>query len=324
MPFESNTRKVLYEYFEAKQFSQERINANDKPELYRYEEKIGTQLIDMGVEQVIGLVQYLRNYGYQFTTIRAMYGVYNSAVDMYIKQKYADLPYQKKNGFDMLSWKEIITAVSNKEPLLTEVDIDNALKAIDQNEPIYERGVMAKIVMLLHYAGVQKSEQILDIKWEHVDFEKRLIATSYRDIPVSDILYDLLNECKKIHSFVGKKGQTYKMDGYRGCIVKAGSIGVFADKFQDKTKTQAVRDISKLLHIVKKHAKNEKLTAKNLYQFGFYKYMVSKLGKEHAVQILQSVRNKEYIKVFKQLLSEYGCQCPNVTAFKEEINQYIQ
>ena len=321
------TKQLIDEYLETRAESfvtASRIQI-DRPELYAYENKIGKQLVEMNVDEayeMISTVSYKKAHGtvsgLQPTTITQIIHLYREVVNYYIEHYglvYNAFANRKMKGVS--ATREI--AKFNK-PFMKE-DLEGIIESIHEtyDEP---RASYLECMLLLFYNGFAKSEEIVRLTEDMINFRTRQVSLPGRTITLSQRCLELLQFVHDLDEMPSVR-QSYRMLSWNGGYFKFPVRQKEADGF-DSRSIQRVREsigvkitkeINMELHV--------NVEIRTLYLLGFYDMMCEKVGKEHTEELLLAVRDSDAAEELMNYASIYGIQEKNVTVLKKYMSRFI-
>lgn len=297
----------------------------DRLEVYKYEEKIGKQLVDMNVNELFDMMCTFKNQRahepnaapISITTFKKIVSAYRNIFDMYI-DKYELI----KNPFYNAKFKGIRgdEFIVNARGRFTYSDVE---ETIDKLHRIYDedRADYYELLIRLFYEGFAESQEIVSVKEEDINFRRNEVRLPGRIITLSNKCMTLL---KKIHNLDQIKigfafGDMVSWHGsYIKLCVKAGG----GDEFQNVDLVDAGRKINNAFTACISKPCGIDIRYRKLYLLGFYDFLVKKYGEEYTNSMIKSSRVQQHIDDLTAARNEYGLTITNLTYLKHCLIQF--
>lgn len=305
----------------------------DKPALYEYENIIGKELIDMDVDDLIGLIVHLKNTrkGKQIrflithssidnivTVLRALFDWYIYNVEVIIN------PLNDKR----MKGKALLESIAkNMEPfnwdyvkeIISLIHVDKESDYADYLE----------LILLMFHDGFATAQEIIMLKEEQIDHRHHTAKLIGKTVNISDRCYELLmkfhdmeimNSYHKPCFMLGWHGGFFKFPVMKK---KEDEVYDVQSRFNDRTLKEVSDIIPRLIMTHINDQYETKINYINLYYLGFYDYLVGKYGLERTQQILTSSRNSADINELMTSARMYGVTQENVSHLKRYLRPFI-
>jgi len=329
-----STKELIDEYFDSIKYDVAKNTLPkvkptvDRPELYTYEIKIGKQLVEMNADEILDMLFYIETHSTTFSanTSITMSSVY-ARISQYrnIVNYYIDHYEVIKNPFNdkKLKGKNVSDYMNSKVKGLSVEDVERAIEAI-QNAYIDYRRDYYECVVRLFYEGVATPQELIDIKKEHINFETKEISINNKVIRLSERCFELFIRQHNATQVEAWRGY-YDAIPYRGSFIKFYVRSQSVPEFDDLDVGQITSKISKIItKCIRQDLHIDIKSYREIYGLGFYNFFVKKVGnKDKADEIINSVRNAEYVEIIMQAAKEYGVSATNSSQVKEILRKYI-
>lgn len=328
-----STKQVFDGYFASTKMKPETIRKSrpqvDRPELYRYEEKIGKQIFDMNEDELFEMVKSFgdnrrvttdnEHFGISF----ASYGQISSMLRR-IFSWYSDNVRLIRNPWNDPKMKGAVAATrltEGKKPFTTETMNDIIQKVRDYyNE---DRADHIELTILLFYCGFAEAQEIATMKERDIDFKHHTVSLSGRTVRLTDRCFELLVKIHNMETMDGWRGD-FVMTSWHDSYFKLSVRPVEADGFNNRTLSQVSAQINQILLIMVKKNLNVNINYRVLYLLGFYDFLCKKEGKERVKEILTSIRVQEDVDAFINLANYYGMNVNAPTHLKRNLRMFIE
>ena len=322
-----DTAFLLDEYFKTKPATTvKKIRGQiDRPELYEYEKSIGKPLVDMEPQEIVDMIKSFKNRSYSNKVYRVSYRTYDTILSFYrdFFNWYIDNYEVIKNPCNdkKIRGNNVIDILDSSVKAFTKDDMEDVITKIRNND-IEEYADYREAIMRLFYEGFPQAIDIVNMKDEDINHEKKTVMVRGREIQLSDRLYELL---KKIHSteeFPAHRGN-YIMSSYRGSYFKFPSREKYEDELDLRDPEYWAMYIGRMFNRDIKNKLNININARMLYLLGVYDFMVKSVGQEETNRLIMSVNNSEDTRKIMALAKEYGIVEQNVTTLKRMLMPFV-
>lgn len=300
----------------------------DRPEVYAYEIKVGKQIFDMDVDELLGLILSFNNerrfgdsnFSISYGSIDQIASTYRSIWNYYIDNiEIIRNPWNDKRMRGAALAKRLS---ESKEPFTYDV-IDTAITNLYNEHP--DDNYTPKYIeclLLLFYNGFAEAQEIVLLKEDMINFKTHEVRLTGRTVHLSDRCFELLQYVHNLDEIDTQRG-TYKAvpyhDGYFKFVVRAKD----ADAFQAKTLTEAGAVLTRKITMCVRKKYGIDINYRIVYLLGFFDYIVSKTSLERAKELVTSVRSSEDAQELMRYAGEYGVVADNVTYIKKCLRPFI-
>lgn len=298
----------------------------DRKEVYAKEIELGKQLVDMDEQELFDMIIGFKNRKavtsdevmISGASFRKYVSAFRSLFDFYINN-YEVI----KNPFRSARFKGIQadTEFAAKKRRFTK---DVMMDAIQKVRSYYEqdRADYLELLIRLFYEGFSDAKEIIELKEEMIDFEKKEISLPGRTIKLSDRCFELLLINHNSEVIENVRGQ-FLLLPWHGGYFKVINRPKEADNFQSYTAVEAGRKINRV--IVMKIAKqfDIDINYRKLYLLGFYEYGVEKYGEERMKELVTFCNDHEAHTTFVALARSYPIQLENMIELKRSLTIFI-
>lgn len=298
---EITTRELLTRYYQSlnDDYKARAAEINiDKPELFTYEEQIGKELLDMNVDELIGLIRILvkgRSYSTQqiMSVMRDLFNYYIDIAEVKIKNPFSDKRMIRRNVA-----REI---VKEREPIRF-AKIEETLNEIRVKEPQYADYI--ELILRLWYDGLFKADEIVNLKEKDINPKTLMVSLPGRTARLSFRTYSLLRKFEELDEIEGAR--KYELKTWHGGCFKF----IFNQKTIDHADDTPFREMcQKIYYIIKVHVDykyDTEFTYRNVYWLGFFDYLCRKYGEKKTTEMIISYRNTDDIRTLEYEAKEYG------------------
>lgn len=323
------TEELLNQFYESMSGTsiEKMRNQIDKPELYEYEKKIGKELIDMNVDEILGLIDAYsskrKNKTITFmvshssfdqisTQLRGIFNYYIDNIEL-VRNPFNDKRLRGQAAIEGLA--------RGKEPFRWSI----VEKIIDELHQDFEedRADYLELILLLFYNGFAKANEIVSFTEKDVDHRSRKVILPGKTVCLSERCYNLLVKFNKQNTISGWRGD-FALCGWHNSYFK------FIIR-PSKSKELDGRDITLMNDIINRYISkdindkyNTKINYRLLYSLGFYDYIVKKHGEEKTNKMITSYRDSEDVAELMSLAREYGVKADNISHLKRFLRPFIE
>lgn len=308
----------------------------DKPALYEYEAKVGKELIDMNVDELINFIIFMRNYrnGKQVrflcshTSIDQFMTVLRSVFNWYIYNV------------------EVIINPTN-DPRMRGLNlIENIASDLDTFDWEFLQGIIEKIhedkdrdyadylelIMLMYHDGFAHPEEVVRLKEDQIDRRHRLARLPGKTVQFSDRTYELLlkfHEIKIMNSYhkpcfmLEWNGSYFHFPVMKRKELTKDDVQYVQAEFDKRPISFVCNIMSRLIATNVNDKYETKINYQNLYYLGFYDYLVRTYGVERTQQMLTSRRNSDDVATIMTAARIYGVKLDNVSHIKRYLRPFI-
>ena len=325
-----STRELFDRFYEDSNYSPSRI-ANvkknlDVPILYEYEMKIGKQMVDMDKDEFIQLVRVLLTKSLDpnvrvpilYTTYKNLRTFMISVCEWYsnnIEPIKIWLRTPELKGSEGLA-----TILKLSADTLTWDALQNVFNDIEK-EHGKDRADYIRLMAGLFHCGFYEIKEIIELKEKDVDLRRMSVILPGRVVKLDEATAKLLQANHAATSFYGAKHEFFMLswrDSYVHFVVSPN----YADDYNSRSESEVAILINKMMVVYVRNGYGINITFKNIYWLGFYDYIVSQCGEEHAKEIITT--DRQYIEELTQYAREFGVS-PKMTASytKTHLRMYV-
>lgn len=296
----------------------------DRDEVYLYEKKINKRLFDMDADDLIGYFVYCFNNenktcNFSYLSIPKIASMYRNIWNFYIENiEIIKNPWNNKK----MKGKELLKRIScSKKALTFEIlqdKINNLYNEYPSNSYIPK---YIECLLLLFYNGFSTANEIISLKKDMINFKTKEVKLRGRTLQLSDRCFELLeyvHGLDDVHSTKAKYKAVSYHGGYFKVIIRESSV----DNFQDESIVKVASTINRKIKLSINNDFNLEINYRNIFLLGFFDYIVKKIGKEHAIEIITSVRNEKDIEELMRYAREYGINSCNISYIKKTLEPF--
>lgn len=297
------TKELLDQYLRTKENIQfDKVYSQvARPELFKYEEEIGKQLVEMNAEELFGLFDKLSDIKHR--TIQQIVSFYRGAINYY---SFNYEPVVNCLNMDEFRGINLIKRITANRRKFTKDDIDYAISKIREvySDSIPKQNYLECIIWLF-YEGFANSTEIVDIKEEDISFKDRTIKVSGKTITLSERAMYLLKYVHDMES-IDTYRRTIDMVDWRGRYFKYPVLSKNLGSFQLKDKQIVASIINRKITVDINKECETNLDYVNLYYLGVYQKFIKKCGSEELAKEMVYNDKVEYSRFISDFIAEEG------------------
>lgn len=318
------TKELLDKYFDEvapKSYHTWR-KALDKPEMYNYIDKIGVELVDMDVEQMIGLIKALNP---SSTTVQHFRTVLQQIIVYYI-----DNIELVRNPFTnpKLKGTQLQNILIEEKAVLTWDMVKKAIAKL-KAQTNTQKSEYVELIAELFHCGFCDADEIMQIREQNIDFQDMSIAIIGKTIKLSQRCAELL---PKVHNYHLSSHKRYiyaiYRDNYIPMYITAEKEDSINEYTPDVYKTRLYKQLTNNLF----DSNGDYINYSSLYWLGFYDYLVENTSKEFVDEFV----NTECVKVGKSKNKDndlqtilnyaklYGVKTESITVIKRFLKRFAR
>lgn len=308
-----STRELLDRFYADESYNQTRRNTVrntiDNDLLFKYEEKIGKELVDMNKEETIQLVRVLLTQSldpkeqspilfYTYKQVKLMLTVvcewysYNiEPIPIWLRSP--DLKGNKglmkilETAAKPLEWQDLL-------------DIFTDMRKQGKND----RADLIELLCGLFHCGFYELSEVINLKEKDINFRTRQVILPGRVVKLDVRTITLLQANHKATTF--NSFRTSLMRSWNGSYMHFVVSPNYADTFDARPEKEVAIALNKLLSEYIRNWYDLKITFRNIYWLGMYDFFIEKCGLEHTKKLVMSFRNSDDINELLSIASEFG------------------
>lgn len=322
-----DTASLLDEYFTTRpETTAKKIRGQiDRPELYSYEKEIGKPLVDMESQEIAEMIKTFSNKSFSNKVYKMSYRTYDTLLSILrdFFNWYIDNYEVIKNPCNdkKIKGRNVVALFADDVKIFDKDAMEEAIERI-RNDQIEEYADYQEAIIRMFYEGFPEAIDIVNLKEDDINHEKKTAIVKGREIQLSDRLYELLVKINHMDEYPAHRG-SYLLLSYRGSYFKFPTRAKFEKEFNDRPPEYWAGHISRLFNRDIKNKLDININARTLYLRGFYDYMVSKVGQEETDRLIMSIRNSDDSRKIMSLAEEYGVVEQNVTTLKKVLMPFV-
>lgn len=322
-----DTASLLDEYFTTRpETTAKKIRGQiDRPELYAYEKEIGKPLVDMESQEIAEMIKTFSNKSFSNKVYKMSYRTYNTLLSILrdFFNWYIDNYEVIKNPCNdkKIKGRNVVALFADDVKIFDKDAMEEAIERI-RNDQIEEYADYQEAIIRMFYEGFPEAIDIVNLKEDDVNHEKKTAIVKGREIKLSDRLYELLVKINHMDEYPAHRG-SYLLLSYRGSYFKFPTRAKFEKEFNDRPPEYWAGHISRLFNRDIKNKLDININARTLYLRGFYDFMVDTVGKEETDRLIMSIRNSDDSRKIMSLAEEYGVVEQNVTTLKKVLMPFV-
>ena len=322
-----DTASLLDEYFTTRpETTAKKIRGQiDRPELYAYEKEIGKPLVDMESQEIAEMIKTFSNKSFSNKVYKMSYRTYDTLLSILrdFFNWYIDNYEVIKNPCNdkKIKGRNVIALFADDVKIFDKDAMEEAIERI-RNDQIEEYADYQEAIIRMFYEGFPEAIDIVNLKEDDINHEKKTAIVKGREIQLSDRLYELLVKINHMDEYPAHRG-SYLLMSYRGSYFKFPTRAKFEKEFNDRPPEYWAGHISRLFNRDIKNKLDININARTLYLRGFYDFMVDTVGKEETDRLIMSIRNSDDSRKIMSLAEEYGVVEQNVTTLKKVLMPFV-
>lgn len=322
-----DTASLLDEYFTTRpETTAKKIRGQiDRPELYAYEKEIGKPLVDMESQEVAEMIKTFSNKSFSNKVYKMSYRTYDTLLSILrdFFNWYIDNYEVIKNPCNdkKIKGRNVVALFADDVKIFDKDAMEEAIERI-RNDQIEEYADYQEAIIRMFYEGFPEAIDIVNLKEDDINHEKKTAIVKGREIQLSDRLYELLVKINHMDEYPAHRG-SYLLLSYRGSYFKFPTRAKFEKEFNDRPPEYWAGHISRLFNRDIKNKLDININARTLYLRGFYDFMVDTVGKEETDRLIMSIRNSDDSRKIMSLAEEYGVVEQNVTTLKKVLMPFV-
>lgn len=322
-----DTASLLDEYFTTRpETTAKKIRGQiDRPELYAYEKEIGKPLVDMESQEIAEMIKTFSNKSFSNKVYKMSYRTYDTLLSILrdFFNWYIDNYEVIKNPCNdkKIKGRNVVALFADDVKIFDKDAMEEAIERI-RNSQIEEYADYQEAIIRMFYEGFPEAIDIVNLKEDDINHEKKTAIVKGREIQLSDRLYELLVKINHMDEYPAHRG-SYLLLSYRGSYFKFPTRAKFEKEFNDRPPEYWAGHISRLFNRDIKNKLDININARTLYLRGFYDFMVDTVGKEETDRLIMSIRNSDDSRKIMSLAEEYGVVEQNVTTLKKVLMPFV-
>lgn len=322
-----DTASLLDEYFTTRpETTAKKIRGQiDRPELYAYEKEIGKPLVDMESQEIAEMIKTFSNKSFSNKVYKMSYRTYDTLLSILrdFFNWYIDNYEVIKNPCNdkKIKGRNVVALFADDVKIFDKDAMEEAIERI-RNDQIEEYADYQEAIIRMFYEGFPEAIDIVNLKEDDINHEKKTAIVKGREIQLSDRLYELLVKINRMDEYPAHRG-SYLLLSYRGSYFKFPTRAKFEKEFNDRPPEYWAGHISRLFNRDIKNKLDININARTLYLRGFYDCMVNKVGQEETDRLIMSIRNSDDSRKIMSLAEEYGVVEQNVTTLKKVLMPFV-
>lgn len=319
---ERDTQTVLELFFVFNNWDDERIRKSgsrlNSPYVYQFEISLGKKIFEMNSDELLEMIKGMKGKisGYiSYNTYRGFRFFCNNVWKYYINNIEPTMnPWSSKN----LQVDSVVKLLALSKPKITkdflEETIENARLTYPANDPHYE---YCEMFVRILYDGVESVREALSIAETQIDFDKKIIHFSYKEVYLSDRSIELLKYCHNLEGFVVYR-ETLTPVSYNGSYIPV----IVKKNFKDSINARPIDSVSQSILNSLKIFMDKELSVKQIYKLGYFDFMVSRIGEE-AIRNIVSENNREDNRTLIRLSAEYGYPVQTTAGIRNDLREFL-
>lgn len=322
-----DTASLLDEYFTTRpETTAKKIRGQiDRPELYAYEKEIGKPLVDMESQEIAEMIKTFSNKSFSNKVYKMSYRTYDTLLSILrdFFNWYIDNYEVIKNPCNdkKIKGRNVVALFADDVKIFDKDAMEEAIERI-RNDQIEEYADYQEAIIRMFYEGFPEAIDIVNLKEDDINHEKKTAIVKGREIQLSNRLYELLVKINHMDEYPAHRG-SYLLLSYRGSYFKFPTRAKFEKEFNDRPPEYWAGHISRLFNRDIKNKLDININARTLYLRGFYDFMVDTVGKEETDRLIMSIRNSDDSRKIMSLAEEYGVVEQNVTTLKKVLMPFV-
>lgn len=295
-------------------------------QLYAYELKIGKELVDMDVDELIEFFSNMKlrknsassNMIPSNNSIDQILVIYRQIFDYYIEEiEVIKNPFRnpKMRGTELFK-----NMYKNKERLTWNV-VEDIIRKLHKDYP-QERADYIELIILLYYNGFESAQEIVEMQDKDINHKTQTVLLPGKTVHLSDRCYTLLTKFNTMTELEGWRN--YVLASWRGSYFKFIIRGSKAHEIDDRPLDAMRQNVNVPLCKYVNNQYNTHINYSNLYLLGFYDYMVKRFGADELDGMLLSNYDSDSVKQLQQAAREYGFRFESISHLKRRLRMFIK
>lgn len=321
-----NTAELLDQYYATKpQSTVEKTRAQiDRPELYRYEQKINKPLVEMDCLEIIDMLKSFNNANYSEKQYKMSYRTYDFLIstlrgffDWYIDN--VQVIKNPCNDKRIKGSAKIKYLKDEEQKTFNKEDMEQIIQDI-RNDLIEQYADYLETIIRLHYEGCADSTEIVKIKNSDVNHKRKSVMIRGQEKILSDRCYKLFKKVHNMTDYPAFRGSYIMVDcddSYMKFPTRASYKGTdrnidFYSNYLSRTLIKEIKTKRKL-----------NINARTLYLLGFYDYLVNRVGEEKTKEIITTSKDSELTRELLEYAQDYNLTERNSTSIRNLLMQFV-
>ena len=322
------TTKKLFDGYFADNPKHERKTRSqvDRPEVYAFEEKIGKQLIEMNDEELLDMIATFRsnNFNDNYYSVYGSYpqisSIYKRVFEWYCRhEKPIVNPWNQRN---MRGSAGVNRLIERCDSVLT-LDYVNELIDKLHNDCTEERANYVECIVRMFLNGVYESSQIVNMKEDDIDFDKKTIRLSG-----TGAIITMDDRCAKLLQLVSKMTTIPSVRQSIFMVTWHGNYFKYPMRWPERTddydNVYIGRIINKQINEFISRPYKADINAVKLFYLGFYLHLVDVYGKDEANRYILAYRDSDANAKLEIEARVYGVPTTSLTSIRRSLRPYFK
>lgn len=294
----------------------------DKPEMYKYIDEIGVELVDMDVEQMMGLIKALNP---SSTTVQHLRTVLQQLI-IY----YSDNIELVRNPFTnpQLKGSQLQNILIQEKAVLTWDIVKKTITELKRNTD-NQKVEYIELIAELFYCGFYDADEIIQIQENNINGSDLTIAIIGKTVNISQRCYELL---LKVHKFHISPQKRYVYAIYRDFYIPMFITAEKESTVNDYEVNVYTSRLYKQLTMNLFDSNGEAINYSSLYWLGFYDYLVKNTSKEFVDEFVntdcakvgKSKSKNTDLQTVLNYAKMYGVKTDSITVIKRFLKRFAR
>lgn len=296
-------------------------------QLYTYEMKIGKELVEMDVDE---LIEFLSNMNIRRNNVVSntvmnnhsldqIIVIYRQIFDYYIEEyEVIKNPFRnpKMRGTELYK-----NMYKNKERLSWEM-VEDIIKKLHTEGSNQTRADYLELIILLYYNGFENATEIVEMQEKDINHKTQTVFLPGRAVHLSDRCYSLLVKFNQMTELEGWRNFVLASwhDSYFKFIIRASK----EHEINDRPLKSMRENINVYLCKYVNNEFNTHINYNNLFLLGFYDFLKEKFGENKVDEMLLSNYDSENVQQLLQAAREYGFKFDSISQLKRRLRMFVK
>lgn len=296
-------------------------------QLYAYEMKIGKELVDMDVDELIEFFSNMtirRNNVVSNTVMNnhsldQIIVIYRQIFDYYIEEyEVIKNPFRnpKMRGTELYN-----NMYKNKERFSWEM-VENIIKKLHTESDNETRADYLELIILLYYNGFENAAEIVEMQEKDINHKTQTVFLPGRTVHLSDRCYSLLTKFNSMTELEGWRN--FVLASWHGSYFKFIVRASKEHEINDRPLKAMRENINVYLCKYVNNEFNTHINYNNLYLLGFYDFLKRKFGEDKVDEMLLSNYDSENVQQLLQAAREYGFKSDSISQLKRRLRMFVK
>lgn len=297
------------------------LRQTNRQELYDFEKEIGKELLDMNADELVELLHYFHKRGVQSTIIKNFHKNFQRVFDYYIRNYEVIVnPFYMDFRLSAKTISEYARTVNVPVKLTTEL-MESYIKDFRRENDSSYADYIETFVRLL-YDGVNTTDEIILLKKDMIDFYTGEIHLPRATIRLRSRTLELLIRNMTVDR-IKRTQRSVDLAPWKGSFLKFPVQKKNKDNPDERDLVVVRNSIPRYINEMF-HGCPAKTGVMDIYNLGFYEFIVGKFGLEMMDQVIEHPGQKQINFAVSEAAKEYGIVFENIYHIKKRIAAHTE